>query len=129
MAERFNAPVLKTDVLKGTGGSNPSSSALLKQHRMVLLFFCPLPKFKKHPMFTVYILKSETSYKHYYGHTKDLTQRLKAHNSGKVRSTKSGRPWKVIHQEEFANKSEAYQRELFFKSIDGYNFLREQKII
>lgn len=27
MAERFNAPVLKTDVLKGTGGSNPSSSA------------------------------------------------------------------------------------------------------
>jgi hypothetical protein len=42
MAERFNAPVLKTDVLKGTGGSNPSSSALLKQHRMVLLFFCAL---------------------------------------------------------------------------------------
>tara|TARA_R110002049_G_scaffold197096_2_gene366763 strand:- start:157 stop:441 length:285 start_codon:yes stop_codon:yes gene_type:complete len=27
MAERFNAPVLKTDVLKGTGGSNPSFSA------------------------------------------------------------------------------------------------------
>ena len=27
LAERFNAPVLKTDVLKGTGGSNPSLSA------------------------------------------------------------------------------------------------------
>lgn len=27
MAERFNAPVLKTDVLQGTGGSNPSFSA------------------------------------------------------------------------------------------------------
>ena len=27
MAERFNAPVLKTDVVKATGGSNPSSSA------------------------------------------------------------------------------------------------------
>jgi len=80
-------------------------------------------------MFTVYILKSEVTHKHYYGHTKDITQRLKAHNSGKVRSTKSGRPWKVIHQEGFANKSEAYQREQFFKSIDGYNFLREQKIV
>jgi putative endonuclease len=80
-------------------------------------------------MFTVYILKSEVTHKHYYGHTKDLLQRLKAHNSGKVRSTKSGRPWKVIHQEEFPTKSEAYQRELFFKSIDGYNFLREQKIV
>jgi putative endonuclease len=56
-------------------------------------------------MFTVYILKSEVTNKHYYGHTKDITQRLKAHNSGKVRSTKSGRPWKVIHQEGFANKS------------------------
>lgn len=27
MAERFNAPVLKTDVVRATGGSNPSSSA------------------------------------------------------------------------------------------------------
>ncbi len=27
MAEWFNAPVLKTDVSRGTGGSNPSSSA------------------------------------------------------------------------------------------------------
>ncbi|CRI33534.1 hypothetical protein BN1224_CV14_A_10420 [Chlamydia pneumoniae] len=26
MAERFNAPVLKTGDLKGSGGSNPSSS-------------------------------------------------------------------------------------------------------
>ena len=80
-------------------------------------------------MFTVYILKSEATNKHYYGHTKDITQRLKAHNSGKVRSTKSGCPWTVIHQEEFPTKSEAYQRELFFKSIDGYNFLRGQEIV
>jgi hypothetical protein len=27
MAERLNAPVLKTDVPQGTGGSNPSRSA------------------------------------------------------------------------------------------------------
>lgn len=80
-------------------------------------------------MFIVYILKSETTNKHYYGHTKDLDQRLKAHNNGRVRSTKSGRPWKVIYCETFSSKSEAYKRELFFKSIDGYNFLKDQKII
>ena len=39
MAERFNAPVLKTDVLKGTGGSNPSSSASTKSSAPALLFF------------------------------------------------------------------------------------------
>ena len=30
MAERFNAPVLKTGDLKGSGGSNPSSSDFSK---------------------------------------------------------------------------------------------------
>ena len=29
MAERLNAPVLKTDVPQGTGGSNPSRSVFL----------------------------------------------------------------------------------------------------
>lgn len=35
MAEWFNAPVLKTDVLKGTGGSNPSPSAKYKMHNVL----------------------------------------------------------------------------------------------
>lgn len=39
MAERLNAPVLKTDVLKGTGGSNPSFSAEKKLKTKVLSFF------------------------------------------------------------------------------------------
>ena len=30
MAERFKASVLKTDVPKGTGGSNPSPSAIFE---------------------------------------------------------------------------------------------------
>ena len=66
---------------------------------------------------------------HYYGHTENLVQRLKRHNAGNVRSTKSGIPWKVIYFEQFSTKSEAYKRELFFKSINGYKFLKENKII
>ncbi|TVR30241.1 MAG: GIY-YIG nuclease family protein [Balneolaceae bacterium] len=80
-------------------------------------------------MYYTYILKSEMSYSHYYGHTSDLITRLKRHNAGKVRSTKAYKPWKLIYSEKFATKSEAYQREKFFKSIDGYNFLKEKGII
>ena len=80
-------------------------------------------------MYYVYILKSNKTGKHYYGHSKDVHQRLKAHNSGKVRSTKAFRPWRIHYFEELESKSEAYQREIFFKSIDGYNYLKNKGII
>jgi putative endonuclease len=76
----------------------------------------------------VYILRSEKVKKHYYGHSKDLDNRIKKHNQGKVRSTKFGRPWKLIYSEPFDTKSEAYCRELFFKSIEGYRYLKGEGI-
>ncbi len=80
-------------------------------------------------MYTTYVLKSESCQKYYYGHTKDIENRLKTHNMGRVRSTKSCVPWKIHYQEQFDSKSEAYQRELFFKSIDGYVYLIKTGII
>ena len=80
-------------------------------------------------MFFTYILQSEKDQTHYYGHTKNLTDRLKYHNQGKVRSTKGKKPWTVIYSEEFDTKSEAYKREMFFKSIDGYRYLKGKGII
>ena len=80
-------------------------------------------------MFFTYILKSLKDNSHYYGHSKDIGSRLKTHNSGKVRSTKGKRPWMIHYEETFEMKSEAYRRELFFKSIDGYNFLKKRNII
>ena len=80
-------------------------------------------------MFFTYILKSLKDGSHYYGHSKDLVKRFDSHNNGKVRSTKSKRPWKMHYMETFDTKSEAYRRELFFKSIDGYNYLKEKEII
>ena len=79
-------------------------------------------------MFYTYILKSERSSTYYYGHTANLTKRLAQHNAGKVRYTKSKTPWKVVYTETYASKSEAYRRELFFKSIEGYKFLKEHGI-
>ena len=79
--------------------------------------------------FFTYVLKSDNAGRHYYGHSKNVENRLNDHNKGKVRSTKAYKPWKLIYSEKFETKSEAYQREMFFKSIDGYNFLKQQGII
>ena len=80
-------------------------------------------------MYYAYILKSLKDGRYYYGSTGDLTKRLKAHNAGKVRSTKSRRPWKIHYTESFASKSEALKRERFFKSPAGYGWLKDRGII
>ena len=76
-----------------------------------------------------YILRSLKNGRFYYGSTEDLPKRLARHNAGKVRSTKAYRPWVVHYAEQIETKGEAYRRELFFKSLDGYHWLKEQGII
>ena len=76
-----------------------------------------------------YILKSVKDSGYYYGQSINVEKRLKSHNGGKVQSTKHRRPFKLIYFETFASKKEAMQRELFFKSIDGYVWLKKQGII
>jgi len=62
-------------------------------------------------MFYIYILQSELNRRYYIGSTKELSTRLVQHNSGKTPSTKSYRPWKLVHSESFGTLSEARQRE------------------
>ena len=76
-----------------------------------------------------YILKSLKDGRYYYGSTEDLQKRLIMHNSGQVRSTKGRRPFEIHFAEEHQTRSLAFQREKFYKSIDGYNYLKENKII
>lgn len=76
-------------------------------------------------MFYTYILKSLKDNKYYIGQTKDLKSRLSKHNSGKVRSTKSRRPFTLVYFEEFESRSEAYKREQEFKSIKNHTKLEE----
>jgi putative endonuclease len=75
-------------------------------------------------MYYCYILKSLLTGTYYYGHSHNVEERLKRHNAGKVRSTKGRRPWKIIHVECFETKAEAFRREFFFKSIEGYRYLK-----
>ncbi len=84
---------------------------------------------RKQEMPFAYILRSLKDGRYYYGSTSDLEQRLLAHNSGKVKSTKSRRPLVLHYREELTTTSEARQRERFFKSIAGYRWLRAKGVI
>ncbi len=76
----------------------------------------------------VYILQSEKDGGYYYGFTSDLKARLERHNTGLVRSTKSRTPFRIHYFEKFDSKTLALRREKFFKTIDGYNWLKENGI-
>ena len=75
-------------------------------------------------MYYLYVLKSKKDCRLYTGITSDIDKRLKYHNSGKCRSTKTRRPLELIFKEEFSNKREARKRELFFKSGVGRKVLK-----
>ncbi len=75
-------------------------------------------------MFHVYVLRSEANGRHYVGFTADLMQRIGQHNQGITKSTKNRGPWEIIHHEEFNTRSEAMQRERFFKSGQGREELK-----
>ena len=70
-------------------------------------------------MYIVYIIKSLVTKRYYIGYTSDLVRRLKYHNTGKNKSTKSHIPWKVIYIESFDLKKDAWIREKQIKSYKG----------
>ena len=65
----------------------------------------------------VYILLSRKDNKLYVGCTTNLEQRLSEHNSGKVYATKLRRPFIMIYFEKYEDKSKAFNRERFLKSL------------
>ncbi len=70
-------------------------------------------------MFTVYILKNLQSRRYYVGHTGDLQDRIKRHNAGRNRSTRSSGKWVLVRREEYFTKQEAWIREMQIKSNKG----------
>ena len=80
-------------------------------------------------MFYTYILKSLKDGGYYFGHTSNLTERLAQHNSALTKSIRSRIPFIIHYFEQFESKSEAYKRELFFKSYEGRKWLYANKII
>jgi len=64
-----------------------------------------------------YMIKSASTNRHYYGHTSDLSERIKSHNSAQNRFTRSKGPWELVGFVECKSKSEAVRIELKLKKM------------
>ena len=67
-------------------------------------------------MHYVYILQSERNGRYYIGQTNSLDRRVQQHNEGRVNATKYMRPWVLVYREEYAEGTEARQREWWLKA-------------
>ena len=76
----------------------------------------------------VYVLRSKKDHKRYIGLTNNLGKRLDEHNKGKVVATKNRVPFELVYFEEFENRKLAANREKFFKTGKGREFLENKNI-
>ncbi|KKQ93796.1 hypothetical protein A2865_03425 [Candidatus Woesebacteria bacterium RIFCSPHIGHO2_01_FULL_39_17] len=79
-------------------------------------------------MYYVYILKSSKSGKLYYGYTDNLKRRIKEHQEGKSKYTKSQLPIKLVFYSAFKNKKNAKDFELYLKSGSGKAFVYKRLV-
>ncbi|MEK7067487.1 MAG: GIY-YIG nuclease family protein [Patescibacteria group bacterium] len=77
-------------------------------------------------MHYVYILQSFKINKLYIGSTADLRNRIIEHNLGQTKSTKFGRPWKLIYYEAHLNKTLALKAEIFYKTGQGRRQIKKK---
>ena len=75
-------------------------------------------------MFYVYCLKSLSRNCLYVGLTDNIERRFAEHQSGKNKTTRPYRPFKLVLVEEYISRVEARQREKFLKSGCGKQLLR-----
>lgn len=74
-------------------------------------------------MFYVYILQSLKDNRLYIGYSDDLKRRVQEHNSGKNKSTRHRKPFKLVYYEAYQSKLDAENREtnlkLFGRALGG----------
>ncbi|MBI3331932.1 GIY-YIG nuclease family protein [Candidatus Peregrinibacteria bacterium] len=70
-------------------------------------------------MYYTYVLQSLRDEKLYIGFTRDLRKRLVEHQEGKVESTKTRRPFRILFYEAFHLEEDALGRERYFKTTKG----------
>ena len=76
-------------------------------------------------MYTVYILRSQSSGRFYIGCTANLVQRLAEHQRGQTASTRNRGPWLLVYEERFETLAEARGRERQLKSWKSHRSIRE----
>ena len=70
-------------------------------------------------MYYCYVLQSQKTGRRNVGSCKDLTERIRRHNAGDSKATRHGVPWRLLHSEAFATRSEAARRERYYKTGRG----------
>ena len=74
-------------------------------------------------MFYLYILKNDETGRFYIGSTNNLERRLKEHLSGKTRTTRILRTFKLVYTENYNTLLEARTREKKLKSYKSRKYL------
>lgn len=77
-------------------------------------------------MYYVYFLKSLKNSDLYVGSTEDVSNRLKRHNDGKIKSTKFYKPWQLLGFETYNTRSEAVKKERFLKNHQQKELLKKR---
>ena len=76
-------------------------------------------------MYYAYVLISLVDKKFYIGFSEDVLRRVEEHNEGKVPSTKTRRPFKLLYYEAHLSKKDALRREDYFKTTKGRSTLNQ----
>ena len=72
----------------------------------------------------VYLIQSITHKDLYIGYTENLKERLERHNNGYNISTKSHKPWQLVHYEAYRSIEDAKRREKYLKTSQGSRLLK-----
>ncbi len=75
-------------------------------------------------MYYTYVLLSLKNSDIYIGSTENVANRLSRHNSGKVKSTRAYKPWRLLECREFQTRSEAVRNENFLKAHQQKELLK-----
>ena len=74
--------------------------------------------------FSVYILFSDQSNKHYTGFSSNLDERVLSHNELGKDWTAKYKPWKLMYTKHFLTKSEALAFNKWLKTWTGRDFIK-----
>lgn len=77
-------------------------------------------------MYYTYILFNKTTSRYYIGYTPDLKNRIKKHQSGQVKSTKSNLNYQLEWYCAFKTKSQALEFEQYLKTGSGIAFMKKR---
>jgi putative endonuclease len=67
----------------------------------------------------LYVLRSSATGRRYVGSCENVDERLRRHNAGHSKATRTGRPWILLHTESYATRSDAALRERYYKTGRG----------